>query len=205
MTYGPGQYAVLPCFEKSTNFRLWPKMFVSSRALFQPTRDRDVGLPRTTTLLFLWRLPSRRTIAPVIHSLEKSDCYFMNRRRQIRYPLRNPVLYLWEREGVALRGHGWTQTVSEQGVYISSRNCPREGDSIHLVLEFSCQPSQVSQYAVRMEMEGNVVRIDRDEVCGEIIGFAVARRDNAVSWKEFSSRPAREISSAVPPYLARIN
>jgi PilZ domain len=180
-------------------------MFVSPRALFQPTGHREVGLPRTTTLLFLWRLPSRRTIAPVIHSLEKSDRYFMNRRRQIRYPLRNPVLYLWEREGVALRGHGWTQTVSEQGIYISSRNSPREGDSINLVLEFSSQSSQVPPYAVRMEMEGNVVRIDRDEVRGEIIGFAVARRENAASLKEFSSRAPREISSTVPRYLARIN
>jgi hypothetical protein len=129
----------------------------------------------------------------------------MNRRRQIRYPLRNPVLYLWEREGVTQRGHGWTQTVSEQGMYVSSRNCPREGDSVNLILELSLQSSHVSQGDVRMEMEGSVVRIDRDEVRGQDIGFAVARRDHLASLKEFSSRPRREVSSIVPPRLARIN
>lgn len=101
----------------------------------------------------------------------------INRRRQIRYPLRNSVLYLWEDNGVRRRGHGWTKDVSEEGVYVNSRNCPREGNPVNLVFRLARRTANMADPSVRMEMQAKVLRIDRDGACGEDIGFAALRRD----------------------------
>lgn len=129
-----------------------------------------------------------------------------NRRRQIRYPLRNSVLYLWEQNGVKRRGRGWSKDVSEEGIYVNSRNCPQEGAPVNLVFRLSARSSRAARIVVRMEMQGSVLRIDRDDTCGEDIGFAVSRRDvEAPATNQFSSRPPRQVRDIDPWGLPRIN
>ncbi len=129
-----------------------------------------------------------------------------SRRKQIRYPLRNSVLYLWEHDGIKRRGRGRTKDVSEEGLYVSSRNCPQQGDSVNLVFRLAPRSPGTPQPTVRMEMQASVLRIDRDQNDGEEIGFAVLRRDRSASTEhEFSSRPPRHVRTIVPWHLNRAN
>jgi hypothetical protein len=140
------------------------------------------------------------------HSHSQHEKLPTNRRRQIRYPLRNSVLYLWEHDGVRRKGRGWTKDVSEEGVYVNSRNCPQQGDPVSLVFRLSRRSSETPQLAVRMEMQASVLRIDRDHTCGEEIGFAVLRRDSSTAVQnQYSSRPPREARNIAPWHPARTN
>lgn len=106
----------------------------------------------------------------------------MNRRRCIRYPLRALALVEWEsRGGTCKHARGWTKDVSEAGAYVVCSQCPNEGDVIQLVLKFPVYPTPGSGRRTEIDMNGSVLRVDRDPVHGRELGFAVRRRDNGSS------------------------
>jgi hypothetical protein len=149
---------------------------------------------------------SNDSVPECAHHHSHQEKLSTSRRRQIRYPLRNSVLYRWERDGVQQRGRGWTKDVSEEGIYVSSRNCPQEGDSVNLVFRLSRRSSEAPQLSARLEMQARVLRIDRDHTCGEDIGFAVLRRSESTpAQNQFSSRPPREVRHIVPWHFSRTN
>ena len=98
----------------------------------------------------------------------------------MRYPLRASVIYRWrDGDGMERRGKGWTHDLSEEGVMVSSEDCPALGEPVDLVLRVSTTRSPIPAPALRMNMKAKVVRLLSDGTEGKSLGFAVHRRDCA--------------------------
>lgn len=98
----------------------------------------------------------------------------------MRYPLRASIVYRWrDGEGMERRGRGWTQDISEEGVLVSSENCPAVGDSVDLILRVPSLRSPVPAPTLRMDMSAKVVRVLTDAQDGKNLGFAVRKRGTA--------------------------
>ena len=96
-------------------------------------------------------------------------------RRQIRYPLRAPVIFRWiGRDGAAHEGKGNSRDISEGGAYIVTRSSPPMGAGITLQIRFPYLP-ELDRFH-RIEMDGQVVRVDLllDSRAGW--GFAISSR-----------------------------
>jgi hypothetical protein len=94
-------------------------------------------------------------------------------RRQIRYPLRAPVTFIWVgRDGVQYEGKGNSRDISEGGVYVVTKSSPPMGALVMLAIRFPYLP-ELDRFH-RIEMNGHVVRVDLllDSRAGW--GFAVA-------------------------------
>jgi hypothetical protein len=98
-----------------------------------------------------------------------------SRRSQIRYPLQTPVIYRWQdTSGFQRRARGWTRDISEAGAYVLSNRCPKKGEFVRLtfkLLGFGGQHD--SRNKNRLEMGGEVVRVDFGQMAGVEVGFAV--------------------------------
>jgi hypothetical protein len=80
-------------------------------------------------------------------------------RRQIRYPLRAPVTFIWMgRDGVQYEGKGNSRDISECGIYIVTKNSPSMGALVMLAIRFPYLP-ELDRFH-RIEMNGRVVRVD---------------------------------------------
>ena len=98
----------------------------------------------------------------------------------MRYPLRASVIYRWrDGDGMERRGKGWTHDLSEEGVMVSSDNCPALGEPVDLVLRVPTTRSPMPAPALRMNMKARVVRLESPGAEGKNLGFAVHRRDCA--------------------------
>lgn len=98
----------------------------------------------------------------------------------MRYPLRASIVYRWRDEkGIERRGRGWTQDVSEEGVLVSSDNCPAVGDCVDLILRVPSLRTPVPAPTLRMDMNAKVVRVLTDAHEGKNLGFAVRKRHAA--------------------------
>jgi len=101
-----------------------------------------------------------------------------SRRSQIRYPLRTPVIYRWQdTSGLQRRARGWTRDISEAGAYVLSNRCPEKGEFVQLtfkLLGFGAQHD--SRNKNRLEMGGEVVRVDFAKMAEVGVGFAVRSR-----------------------------
>lgn len=111
----------------------------------------------------------------------------MSRRRHLRYPLRAVAVYGWEDQGGMRRqGRGWTKDIGEEGVYVLSSECPSKGNLVKLLLRFPPHPISCGGAAAQFNMNGDVLRVDHDAVCGRDLGFAV--RKNEIPSPEENSR-----------------
>src|SRR5258708_2778186 len=101
--------------------------------------------------------------------------YSSSRRRQIRYPLRTPVIYRWlDNNGLQRRARGWTRDISEAGAYVLSSQCPPKGELVELKFKLlALREQRTPQSNEHLEMGGEVVRVDVAEIAGVAVGFAV--------------------------------
>jgi hypothetical protein len=103
-----------------------------------------------------------------------------SRRKQIRYPLRASVVYRWlDPTGLRRRGRGWTRDISEAGTYVLSQRCPNEGDVVELRFRLVSTRQQLVNENGTMDMNGRVIRVDRDGNEGAGAGFAVRSKETA--------------------------
>lgn len=116
--------------------------------------------------------------------------YSSSRRRQIRYPLRAPVIYRWrDNNGLQRRARGWTRDISEAGAYVLSSHCPQKGEVVELKFKLhALREQRTPQGNEHLEMGGEVVRVDVAEIAGEAVGFAVRSKTPA------AARQADELS-----------
>jgi len=107
----------------------------------------------------------------------------------MRYPLRASVAYRWrDANGTERCGRGWTQDLSEEGVMVSSDNCPALGEPVDLVLRVPTTRSPMPAPALRMNMKARVVRLESPGAEGKNLGFAVHSRDCAGPMESKSQR-----------------
>jgi hypothetical protein len=108
----------------------------------------------------------------------------------MRYPLRAAVVYRWrDADGTERCGRGRTQDLSEEGVMVSSENCPAVGEPVDLVLRVPTTRSPVPAPPLRMNMKARVVRLQGEGTEGKNLGFAVHRWDCAGATESKSQRP----------------
>jgi hypothetical protein len=101
--------------------------------------------------------------------------YSSSKRRQIRFPLRTPVIYRWlDNNGLQRRARGWTRDISEAGAYVLSSRCPQKGESVELRFKLlALRDQRTTKNNEHLEMGGEVVRVDVAGNTGTTVGFAV--------------------------------
>jgi hypothetical protein len=92
-------------------------------------------------------------------------------RKAERFPLDVPVVFWWDANGVHEQGEGRCYDLSELGAFVFASACPQEGTQVGLRIPITQFPD-VAQ-ALRMEMEGRVVRIEEVRKGEGRDGFAI--------------------------------
>jgi hypothetical protein len=102
---------------------------------------------------------------------------YTTRRAHMRYPLRILVGYRWrDSHGAKRGGKGWTRNLSEEGAFVQTRDCPAEHEDVDLFLRIPRLRTSSIVSAMRMTMEGRVVRVERNTEQGIDLGFAIQKR-----------------------------
>jgi PilZ domain-containing protein len=97
----------------------------------------------------------------------------MDRRRNTRYDLRAQVKFSWKgRDGVRHREEGLTRDISERGVFVLTDFHPPFGTKVRFEVSY---PSGSAQQ-LRIQGQGQVVRIDRADQPQKQSGFAAATK-----------------------------
>ena len=121
-------------------------------------------------------LPRERTVVPFIAAVRD----VVDRRQSTRYPLQVPVIYVWrDVYGNPHQDEGKTLDISSIGEFVLARNCPDEGAPITLDILLPRAPTAVR--ALRIQVEGIVVRVDQRENGKSTNGFAVANQKSVLS------------------------
>ncbi|MDQ1409851.1 MAG: hypothetical protein QOJ41_1586, partial [Acidobacteriaceae bacterium] len=90
----------------------------------------------------------------------------------IRYPLEASVGFWWKDENGACQQHeGRGRDASDRGAFILSAACPPVGTGIRLRISMEGFPDDAA--ALRIDIEGRVLRVERAGASGENSGFAV--------------------------------
>jgi hypothetical protein len=112
------------------------------------------------------------------------------RRRHLRYPLAAEVKYQWSIRNV-MRGEGQGQSrdVSESGAFVLSRAIPPVGAAISLEIQLPAW--QLGATALRMEMTGEVVRVDVPPGRENGWGFAIASAKTILRRPDDRESPAQ--------------
>ena len=117
----------------------------------------------------------------------RQQCTYASRKAE-RFPLDVPVVFWWtDANGVHEQGEGRCYDLSELGVFVFASACPPEGTHVGLRIP-------VSQ-ALRMEMEGRVVRIEEVRSGEGRDGFAILSEE--IVLRELQ-RSTREGNSDIP-------
>jgi hypothetical protein len=91
-------------------------------------------------------------------------------RSTIRYPLEASVVFWWKDEhGACKQEEGRGRDASDRGAFILSPECPPVGAGIRLRISMEGFPNE----AVRIDVEGRVLRVERGRASGRNSGFAV--------------------------------
>jgi hypothetical protein len=125
---------------------------------------------------------------------------FTIRRAHMRYPLRISVDYRWrDSQGTKRGGKGWTRNLSEEGAFVQTRDCPTVHDDVDLVLRIPRLRTSSIVSAMRMTMEGRVVRVERNTEQGLDLGFAVQKRRTVSGEDGDGQEPAGTRGRTLPP------
>jgi hypothetical protein len=93
-------------------------------------------------------------------------------RTTIRFPLQVSVDYWWtDNAGRHRQGEGHSRDVSEGGAFVIAVDCPPPGASVELRMFFGAFADGTR--ALRMEVEGRVLRVEPSVVGTGNRGFAV--------------------------------
>ena len=110
----------------------------------------------------------------------------MNSRRTIRFPLEVPVIYWWnDTFGTRREGHGKSRDISESGAFILTKDCPPVGTRVGLKI-FLEEAAETTR-AIRVEIDGHILRIEETSTTREVHGFAVLS-DQAILTEETGSQ-----------------
>jgi hypothetical protein len=102
-------------------------------------------------------------------------------RKAERFPLDVPVVFWWtDANGVHEQGEGRCYDLSELGAFVFASACPQEGTHVGLRIP-------VSQ-ALRMEMEGRIVRIEEIRSGKGRDGFAILSEEIVLRELDNSTR-----------------
>lgn len=111
----------------------------------------------------------------------------------MRYPIHAPVTFSWlARNGAQRQGKGRSRNLSEGGAFILARNLPPIGASISLSVQFPA--TATGGRLLRMEMSGEVVRVELPLGRKSNWGFAVACKKRALNQQD---RDWRELSTCI--------
>ena len=101
-----------------------------------------------------------------------TDGSSLDRRQAIRYPLPMPVTFLWnDIQGKPRQDQGLTRDIGLSGEFVLAGNCPAEGAPISL--DILLPRAATAMRALRIQVEGTVVRVDHAESSARTTGFAV--------------------------------
>lgn len=93
-------------------------------------------------------------------------------RTTIRYPLEAAIVFWWKDEnGILKQEQGRGRDASDRGAFIVSAACPPLGAAIGLTIFMEGLPDEAA--ALRIEVEGRVLRVERSEARAGNSGFAV--------------------------------
>lgn len=94
----------------------------------------------------------------------------MDQRRHVRFALRAPVSFLWgEREGGGCEGNGFTQDISECGIFVLTNTHVPLGTRLRLEIVFR---GTETQSVLRMTANAQVLRIEPSSGSEYVSGFA---------------------------------
>jgi hypothetical protein len=104
-----------------------------------------------------------------------TSCSALRRRRHLRYPLAAAVKYHWSTQRLVLgQGEGRSRDLSEGGTFVVADALPPVGASIDLTIQLPAW--QVGAAALRMEMTGEVIRVDVPPGNQHKWGFAISSK-----------------------------
>jgi len=115
------------------------------------------------------------------------------RRRHLRYPLAAVVKYQWSARNLMMgEGEGRSRDISEAGTFVLTNALPPVGASIDVAIQLPAW--QVGAAALRMEMTGEVVRVDVPPGQERKWGFAISSAKTLLKRKmaESEMRTERE-------------
>lgn len=112
-------------------------------------------------------------------------------RTTIRYPLETSIVFWWkDKNGTYQQNEGRGRDVSDRGVFVFAAACPPVGTSIGLRISLEGFPDAAS--ALRIEVEGQVLRVERSRTNKGNSGFAVLLVNAAVTGSEVRKYPFTE-------------
>lgn len=93
-----------------------------------------------------------------------------NRRVQVRYQLRLPVIFHWkDNNGTEHAGGGFTCDVALDGALIFSSRCPTMGADIRIEVLIPAPDNSGAE--IRVECVGNVTRVEDEAGCFGVRGI----------------------------------
>jgi hypothetical protein len=122
------------------------------------------------------------------------QCALVSRKAE-RFPLDVPVVFWWtDANGVHEQGEGRCYDLSELGAFVFASACPQEGTQVGLRIPITQFPDAAQ--ALRMEMEGRVVRIEEVRSGKGRDGFAILSEEIVLreldkSMREGNSDPSQ--------------
>jgi hypothetical protein len=112
-------------------------------------------------------------------------------RTTIRYPLETSVVFWWkDKNGIYQQNEGRGRDVSDRGAFVFAAACPPIGTSIGLRISLEGFPDAAP--ALRIEVEGRVLRVEQSRSGERSSGFAVLLSNAIVAGSEVRKDPLTE-------------
>jgi hypothetical protein len=112
-------------------------------------------------------------------------------RTTIRYPLETSVVFWWKDEsGTYQQSEGRGRDVSDRGAFVLAAACPPVGTSVGL--RISVEEFADAAPALRIEVEGRVLRVEQSRTGEGNSGFAVLLLNAIVAGSEVRKYPLAE-------------
>lgn len=89
----------------------------------------------------------------------------------MRYPVKARVDFWWRADDQNCAGSGTSRDVSEKGAFVLAPACPPVGADVGLTFFLPKLSKTIA--AVRMEVEGKVIRVEDESIAHKRAGFAV--------------------------------
>lgn len=97
----------------------------------------------------------------------------MDRRRNTRYDFRAQVRFSWKGpDGIRHREEGLTRDISERGIFVLTEFHPPFGTRVRFEVSYNSAPTR----QLRIQGQGQVVRIDKADQAQKQDGFAAATK-----------------------------
>ena len=107
----------------------------------------------------------------------------IERRRDIRYPVKLPASFSWQDEQRIVRqGEGHTRNISEKGVFVAAAICPPISSSVEV--HFLLPALDNSGRKMHVHHTGETLRLEGAEQSEHSSGFAIKSRDVVLRYQD---------------------